>query len=216
HRVVARIRLGPCHPALGVVHVAEGDRLRRTDLLARRADLTVAERAALAARVDAPAVYALQAVRALLHDAAAPHRHVGIALQLEALGRPVGEEEEVEAPHLVGAVVRAVAGADAAVVDHDVQAFAVVHGRVHRTHDLAWGPLAMLAEHRLEVRIGRVELARVVAVQPDPLHLAAVRDLLASDDRDVVLGLAGDDARVAPDAGVQIDRHRAGGAAPGP
>ena len=62
----------------------------------------------------------------------------GIAQRLEARRRPVLVEQEVEAPHLVGAVVRAVARADAAVVDHVVQAFGAVRrgarpGRPPRT-----------------------------------------------------------------------------------
>jgi hypothetical protein len=32
-------------------------------------------------------------------------------------------------------------------------------------------------------------------------------DLLLADDRNVVLGLAGDDAGVAADAGVEVDAH---------
>ena len=39
------------------------------------------------------------------------------------------------------------------------------------------------------------------------MHLAAAEDLILADDRDVVLGLAGDDAGVAADAGVEVDRH---------
>ena len=46
-----------------------------------------------------------------------------------------------------------------------------------------------------------------VAVDADPVHLAAAQHLLLADDRDVVLGLAGDHAGVAADAGVEVDRH---------
>ena len=95
---------------------------------------------------------ALHAVAALLHHAAAAHRHIRVAHQLQALGLVIGVEQEVEAPHLVGAVVRAVAGAHAAVVDHHVQAFRRVHRRAHRANLLAGSVLAVLAGHRLEVR----------------------------------------------------------------
>ena len=46
-----------------------------------------------------------------------------------------------------------------------------------------------------------------VAVDPQPVHLAAPADLVLADDRHVVLGLAGDEARGAADAGIQVDRH---------
>ena len=50
-------------------------------------------------------------------------------------------------------------------------------------------------------------IAGEVPVDPEPLHLAPLRDLDLADDRHVVLALAGDHARVAPDARVQVDRH---------
>ena len=43
------------------------------------------------------------------------------------------------------------------------------------------------------------------------MHLPLANHLLFADDRNIVLGLAGDDARIATDAGVQIDTHRPGG-----
>src|SRR5262249_23396789 len=68
--------------------------------------------------------------------------------------------------------------------------------------------LALHAGHRLKDHL-RVSggLARKVAVHPDPVHLATLRDLDLADDRHIVLALAGDHARVAPDAAVQVDRH---------
>ena len=64
---------------------------------------------------------------------------------------PVLVEQEVEAPHLVRAVVRAVARADAAVVDHVVQAFRAVRRGADRADELAGRVLALLARHRLVV-----------------------------------------------------------------
>ncbi len=58
---------------------------------------------------------------------------------------PVLVEQEVEAAHLVGAVVRAVARPHAAVVDHVVQAFVAVDGRRDRAHHLARRVLALHA-----------------------------------------------------------------------
>ena len=138
-RVVARLGLQLRDAAVRIVQVAEHDRLGRAGLLAGGLDLAVADAAVLASRRRSCArVDALHAVGALLHDAAAAHRDVGIAPQLEARRVPVLIEQEVEAAHLVRAVVRAVPRADAAVVDHVVQAFVAVRpsrrpGRPART-----------------------------------------------------------------------------------
>ena len=57
--------------------------------------------------------------------------------------------EEIEPAHLVGAVVRAIAGADAAIVGHHVETFLAVRGGAHRADRLAGGVLALHAQHRL-------------------------------------------------------------------
>ena len=110
--------------------------------------------------------------------------------------------------HLVGTVVRAVARPDAPVVDHHVEALAVVNGRGHGADLLARRILALHAWHRLEhdFRIAR-GLAGEVPIDPQPMHLAVSRDLVLADNRHVVLALAGDHAGVAADAGIQVDRH---------
>ncbi len=69
--------------------------------------------------------------------------------------------EVVEAADLVRAVVRAVARADAAVVDHPVEAFVVVVGRDHRADRLARRRAAVLAQHR---RVAHVDLAELLAL----------------------------------------------------
>src|SRR5205823_3951294 len=79
-----------------------------------------------------------------------------------------------------------------------------------RADQLAGGGLAVHAGDRLEVRAGLCGVAGVVAVDADPVHLAPGDDLHLADDRDVVLGLAGDRASGAADAGVQVDRHAPG------
>ena len=66
----------------------------------------------------------------------------------------------------------------------------------HCTQATGWG-----------AHVGIVRLALEVAVDADPVHLAAARHLVLAHDRDVVLGLAGDHAGVAADAGVQVDGH---------
>ncbi len=146
-------------------------------------------------------------------------QHVVVRLHLQESGRTqrLAAEvvEVVESTHLVRAVVGAVAGADAAVVDHCVEAVRGVHGRRDGTHLLARCVLALLTGHRLHRDgcrlIGVVSLGRLleaeVPVDPEPVHLASAEDLVLADDRDVVLGLAGDHAGRATGAGVQIDRH---------
>src|SRR4029077_13787227 len=79
---------------------------------------------------------ALHAVGALHHHAAAANGDVGIPQRPEALSVPVLIQEEVEPPHFVRTVVRAVPRADTAVVDHVVEALVAVCGRCHRTDDL--------------------------------------------------------------------------------
>jgi hypothetical protein len=121
------------------------------------------------------------------------------------------EVEVVEPADLVRAVVRAVAGPDAPVVDHHVEAVGVVHGGRHRAHRLARRVLALHARDRLQAHALRVLGAALeVAVHPDPVHLAAALHLGLADDRDVVLRLAGDHARAAPGARAQVDRHAPG------
>ena len=161
--------------ALGVVDVAEHDRLRRAGRLAGGHHVAVLHLAALVLGVDAGAADALHAVGALLHDAARAHRDLGVAQHLEGRRLPVLVQQEVEAPHLVGAVVRAVARPHAAVVDHVVQAFVAVHRGRHRADHLAGRVLAVHAENRLVVRLGVLGRALVVAVDADPVHLAAAR-----------------------------------------
>src|SRR5262249_6997417 len=129
-QVVAAL-LGLCSrdAAFRIVDVSEHDRLGRADLLAGREDLAVSDRTVLLFRFDPRAIDALNAVGALLHDAAAADGDVGIARKLQALDLEILVEIEVESAHLVGAVVRAVPGADAPVVDHFIQAFGAVDGR---------------------------------------------------------------------------------------
>src|SRR5690606_6612717 len=112
--------------------------------------------------------------------------------------------EEVEAAHLVGAVVRAVARPDAAVVDHVVQAVGRVLRRPRRADDLARRVLALHARPRLEADPA---LLVAVLVDPEPEHEALPARLDRADRVDVVLRLAGDDAGVAADAGVEVDAH---------
>src|SRR5690606_11300396 len=211
--VAARVGVQLGHPRLRVGDVAEDDGLGGARLLAGGDHRAIRdEGAALAAggRLpgrDAGTLDALHAVRALLHDAAGADGHVRVHRHALSRGLARRVVQVVEPAHLVGAVVRAVAGADAAVVDHHVEALLAVHRGVHRAHVLAGGPLAVHAGDGLDDGPRILELAREVAVHPQPGHLAAALDLVTADDRDVVLDLAGDDAGVAAGAAAQVDRH---------
>src|SRR5262249_51824607 len=136
---------------------------------------------------DSRGIDALHAVRALFHHAAAAHRDIRVAHQLQAGSLEIGEQQEVEATHFVRTVVGTVPCADAAVVDHVIQAFGGMHGRAHRTHRLAGSILALHAGHGLEEDLRTGSVAMVISVDADPLHLAATAYLVFADDREIVL-----------------------------
>ncbi len=166
----------------------------------------------------------LHAVGAFFHHPAHAHRDVGVALEMgrladlllaeRALVEVVGNErvalviiEEIEAAHLVRAVVRAIARADAAVVGHRVEAVLGMHGGVDRANRFAGSQLALEAGDGLRHQCGivRVEIVVLlggeVAIHTDPMHFAALGDLFLADDGNVVLCLAGYEAGVAAHAG---------------
>ena len=86
----------------------------------------------------------------------------------------------------------------------------VVNGGFDRADGLAGRRLAMHAGHGLEDRPRRGLASVVVDVDPEPVHVAAPRDLVRADHRHVILGLAGDDAGVAADATPRVDHHAPG------
>ena len=195
NRIVALLRFQFGHAAVRVVGIAKDDGLGRAGSFARGHNFAVGDWAILLFRLDARVVDALHAVRALFHNAAAAHGHFRIAQQLERRRLPILEAQEIEAAHLVGAVVRTIARADAAVVNHVVQAFGAVHGRADRANLFARRVFALLARHRLEIRLwirqrvvfvrGRIVRAgfcQVIAIDADPVHLAAAHDLIFADD----------------------------------
>ena len=121
------------------------------------------------------------------------HQHDGGRVLLRVL-------QVVEAAHLVRAVVRAVAGADAAVINLLVDTFGRVHRSVERADRSARRFFAVLAHHRLEIDLGVLERTAIVGIDADPVHFAAHQDLVFTNDRRVVFALATDDAGVATDA----------------
>src|SRR6185369_7926012 len=155
-------------------------------------------------------VDALHAVCAFFHDPAAAHGHVGIAHHLVLRSFPVLEEEEIEAPHLVGTVVGAIACAHAAVVHHVIQTFAAVHRRTNRADHFAGSVLALLAGHRLEVGLGIGAVTLEISIHAQPVHVPPEHSLLLADDGDIVLRLASDNAVVAAHAGIHVDGHAPG------
>src|SRR5205085_11490552 len=125
--------------------------------------------------------------------------------------------EEIEAPDLEGTVVRAIPGADAAVVGHDVQPVFAVNGRVYRANRFARRVFAVLAHHRFVHDLGVLRilalvlveglLARVIAVEPQPMHGPAVAHLEFAHDWNVVFALAGNNAGAATGADIEVYRH---------
>src|SRR4029079_1943985 len=207
-RVVAPVGLRTGDPARAVAKIAELDGLGGAGMLAGRLDVAVTQLTARELRIDLSPGDALRAVRALLHHASRANRDVRVHRELDDLGRVLGEVEEVVVAALVGTVVRAVTGPDAPVVDHDIEALRVVNSRGHRADLFAGGILTLHAGHGLKHGLRAAGgVAGEVAIDPDPVHLAALRDLVLADHRHVVLALAGHHARVAPDARVQVDRH---------
>src|SRR5438874_5282847 len=202
------------HAAARIREVAEDDGVGRADLLARRLDVPVGDGASVALGLELARLNALHAQAALLHHAARADGDVGIQHHLAERAVHVEVEavvarvlEPVEPAYLVWTVVLAVPRADAAVVDLLVEDVGAVHGREHRTDRLAWRVAAVLAHHRLHERPRRVFAAGVVAIDPDPVHLASAPHFIPPDDRDVVLRLARRDARRAAGARREIDRH---------
>ncbi len=122
------------------------DRVRRARLLASRHNLAILIAVGSPYPPRSSPTDALHAVAALLHHAAATHRHIRIPHQLQLSVVKVGIQQEVKPPHLVRAVVRAVSCPDAAVINHRVQAFRRVHRCSHRANLLAGRVLAVLAE----------------------------------------------------------------------
>src|SRR5580700_6155599 len=160
-----------------VVDITELQRICRASTLACRDDFAVAHAAIFFFGSDLRGVDALHAVGTFFHHAAAAHGDVGIA-HAEKAGRGViGEQQEIEAADFVRAIVRAVARADAAVVNHFVQAFGAVHRGADGADHFAGRVLTVHAEHRLVIRFGIVYAAAEISVHADPVHRAALHYL---------------------------------------
>src|SRR4029077_8423124 len=160
--------------------------------------------------VDLCCVDALHAVGAFFHYPSAPHGYVRVAKAIEAGGHPIGIKPEIESPHFIGAVIRAVACADTAVVNHLVETFVIVERCADGTDEFAGGLLAMHARHGLKIRFRIFEAAAIVIVDPDPLHVASGHDFVFADDGDVIFRVARDHAGFATGAAAQVNGHAPG------
>ena len=155
--------------AVPVVQVPEDDRSGRTCILASRSDIPVMN-LAIASRsgVDLAVLNPLNAVGAFFHNTTPANGDLGVqdqrlklATGLLSLVLPsvkisvfVVVVEVVKTPDFVGTVVRAVAGTDATVVSHRVDAFFGVNGRSNRANLFAWRRFAMGTSHRLHNDLG--------------------------------------------------------------
>ena len=157
-------------------------------------------------------------------------RDFRIAQQFQLRRVPILEAQEIEPAHFVGAVVRAIPRADAAVVNHVVQAFRTVHGRIRpgrparkaRFHTACMARAGKMSRGlssdadciRMRSPVclprGADSVLGIVAIHADPVHFAAAHHLILTDDRNVVFRLAGHDTCAAAIALVQINRHAPG------
>ena len=193
-----------------IVNVAKKDRLRGAGGLTGGDDFAVANLPVFFLRLDLGGVDALHAVGAFFHDAAAAHRDVGISQRLQAWGFKIGILEKIKPAHFVRAIVGAIAGADAAVVNHVVQPLVAVAGGPHGANQFAGRVLAMHARDGLMVGLRIIRASFIIAVDAQPMHLPAAGHFGLADDRNIVFRLACDDAGVAADAGVDVDGHAPG------
>src|SRR5262249_17454136 len=111
---------------------------------------------------------------------------------------------------LVWAVVRAIARADTAVIDHVIEPLVVVHGSVDRAHHLAGGVFTVHTEDGLVIDFGLVWRTLVVPVDAQPVHFPAALHFTFAHNGNVIFRLAGQHTGVTPQAGVQIDDHAPG------
>ena len=121
-------------------------------------------------------------------------------------GRVLGAPP-VEELHRVGAGVGAVPAADAPRVDLVDDALVVDGRRLHRTHQRARRAVAVHAGLRHESRPHVRPLPFDLGAHPHPRDRAVLAGRLRPADGDVVLRAAGNLARLAPVAPLEIDDH---------
>src|SRR5262245_17677427 len=82
--VIPTFLLQLCNSALWIANIPKHDGICRTRGLACRDDFAVTDRPIILLCLDASAVDSLNAIRALLHHAAAPNGYIGVIQQLHA------------------------------------------------------------------------------------------------------------------------------------
>lgn len=152
----------------------------------------------------------LHAVSAFLHDPAAANCYVRVPEELEAGSIPVCELKKVKAPNFVRTVIGAIAGPNATVIHHVVQAFRAVGCGLNWADQLTRGVFTVLTQYGLKVRFRIIRVAPVITVYADPVHFAAMQNFLLAHNRDVVFRLAGNDTGIAAYATIQVDDHPPG------
>src|SRR6476661_5458879 len=202
HAVIAPASLHLGNAAVWIFKIAEYDCLRRAGLLARGLYLAIGQFAFSLQRNILGQLDPLYAHAAFFHHAARTHRDIWVqnhaperALHVEIELRIFRVVVPIEAAHLVRAIIRTVARANAAVVNLLVEPLRTGAGGQHRTDCLAWRVLAMLAHHRLVNALGIVFCPAVIAVNADPVHDAGAFDLVFADHGNVVFRLACNHAR---------------------
>src|ERR1039457_3802595 len=133
------------------------------------------------------------------------HRHIGIQLQAERLVpfRIV----EIEKAHVIRAGVRALASADAAIVDLAVEALDRVIARKSGAHRLTWSCVALLAKHGHELYADVGKLTLVISLDANPMFCAPACSLIFAHRRNVIFGMARHHTGSAARAPVEIDYH---------
>ena len=126
-------------------------------MLAGRDDFAVPYAAIFFLCADARAADALNAIGALFHNAAPADGDIRVVHRPEARSVVIGVLIEIEAPHFVRAVVRAEAGANAAIIDLKVEAFVVVHGGFDGTDEFTGSVLTMHARDGHMIEFGIVQ-----------------------------------------------------------
>ena len=137
---------------------------------------------------------------ALFHDAFGANGNVGIEI-LSLLFFEIAFPE-IEEPRMVGTVVSAIARANATVVDLNVQPLLVMVRRVYRTHRLAGCVVAMLTEHGQKTRFDVGVFPFPIALDANPINCPLLNHNVFEVERDIVFGMAGDNASLAARAAV--------------
>src|SRR6185436_2593240 len=199
-----------CHTTIRIVDIAKHNRLRWASGLTRCDNFSIANLSIFFFCGNARSIDALHTIGAFFHDTATADTDVGIALHLNRRGIPILEEVEVETSDFVWAIIRAIPCTHTTVVHHVIQPFFTMNCRTDWADRFTRGIFTLHTRHRLVDSFWIVKLAGVVAVNANPVHLASDPDLLLADHWNVVLGLAGNGAGIATDAGTEIYSHSPG------